>query len=39
MQLFFRDWMRHKKQTEYLAYDVTSIFFLQRKYSGSWNGI
>ena len=25
MQLFFRDWMRHKKQTEYLAYDVTSI--------------
>lgn len=25
MQLFFRDWMKHKKQTEYLAYDVTSI--------------
>lgn len=25
MQLFFRDWMKHKKQKEYLAYDVTSI--------------
>lgn len=25
MQLFFRDWMKYKKQTEYLAYDVTSI--------------
>ena len=25
IQLFFRDWMKHKKQTEYLAYDVTSI--------------
>ena len=25
MQLFFREWMKHKKQTEYVAYDVTSI--------------
>lgn len=25
MQLFFREWMKQKKQTEYLAYDVTSI--------------
>ena len=25
MQLFFREWMKHKKQKEYLAYDVTSI--------------
>jgi len=25
MQLFFREWMKQKKQTEYVAYDVTSI--------------
>ena len=25
MQLFFREWMKNKKQKEYLAYDVTSI--------------
>lgn len=25
MQLFFREWMKNKQQTEYLAYDVTSI--------------
>ena len=25
MQLFFREWMKQKKQGEYLAYDVTSI--------------
>jgi transposase len=25
MQLFFREWMKQKKSTEYVAYDVTSI--------------
>ena len=25
MQLFFREWMKQKKQREYVAYDVTSI--------------
>ncbi len=25
MLLFFREWMKHKKYEEYVAYDVTSV--------------
>lgn len=32
MQLFFREWMKQKKQTEYVAYDVTSISSYSSKY-------
>lgn len=31
MQLFFREWMKNKKQKEYLAYDVTSISSYSKK--------
>ena len=39
MQLFFREWMKHKKQTEYVAYDVTSISSLQPKHPRGGVGV